>query len=239
MNTYTLAQLSQIYECRYHLTEARFMHYFKTLYGWNESQCQAGYLLFVKFPREVYDEERHEVLDKLLPLVIEVTQLIRNDSLPCGIKENNRSEMRKLIHYTEEGESRTTDIKLNLPADVIAYGELLKRGVTVNVVLDYVEDLPLSSRESKTTSVFDGDIFSTQLVNWRRGEGAIYVCDKGTYRPLLYTKGKGYLRGGEPDYDTDKQFRSHVIIKQDSFEKIGNVYVDVTILTDGIKDNEI
>ena len=120
----------------------------------------------------------------------------------------------------------------NEASQVIAYAGILRQGGEIVAALDFVEKI--SCGQSGYMDVFDGDIFAVYEENmWCRGcEDNLYVCDKGTYRRLLYTAGKGYLRKGEPDYDMDNAYNAYVLTLCRNYTKIGNIYVDCSMLED-------
>jgi hypothetical protein len=57
------------------------------------------------------------------------------------------------------------------------------------------------------------------------------MCCGGPYKRLLYTRGKGYVRNGKPDFDGD-EYSGYVLTKKDNTRFIGNAYADPSFLVD-------
>ena len=239
MKTFTLQQISEVIDYKYQLTRERFFYYFTHLYGFSAKSIERYWETFHRFPRFLGDPKNHELLEDMLEKVAEVVGILRlDDAIPYRVKQHTKP-VRKQIYYrrSEGGESQVVEVDFNEPAQVVAYAEILRQGCEIVAALDFVEKI--SAGRDGYIDVYDGDIFATyEDSTWFRGrEDTIIVCNGGTYRRLLYTAGKGYLRKGEPDYDMDNAYNSHVVTLCRNYSKIGNIYVDCSMLVDKADDD--
>ena len=238
MKTFTLQQISEVIDYKYRLTRERFFYYFTHLYGFGAKEIERYWEVFHRFPRLLGDPKTHELLEDMLEKVAEIVGILGlDDAIPYHVKQHTKA-VRKRIYYRRaaDGELLDVEVDFNEASQVVAYAEILRQGCEVVAALDFVEKI--SAGGDGYIDVYDGDIFATYEDSiWYRGrEDTIIVYNGGTYRRLLYTAGKGYLRKGEPDYDMDHAYNSHAITLGRNYSKIGNIYIDCSMLVD--KANE-
>lgn len=222
---------------RHYITRERFFHYLGIMHGYDPKKIQRLWKMYEAFPAwgsaEASDME--DILDKVSAIV----PLIVNDKL---YKVSRRTRpIRKQVHYRlRDGEATlSVDIDFSCSADVVLYAKLLQQeDVDIVAALDFVERITgriLDGEAGEYLDCYDGDIFTTVDESYSTShEDNIYFCDGGTYRRLLYTKGRGYLRNGEPDYD-DGDWAGHnkyVLTCGKSVRRIGNIYIDASVLVD-------
>ena len=239
MRTFTLQQIADIIDYKHPLSRERFFYYFEHLYGFEKSRIEHYWEVFNRFPGIVHNPDFHAVLDDLLDKAGEIVRLIGlNEAVPYHVKQHTKPVRKQIYYRRAEGEElQSVEVDFNEASQVIAYAGILRQGGEIVAALDFVEKI--SCGQSGYMDVFDGDIFAVYEESiWCRGcEDNLYVCDKGTYRQLLYTAGKGYLRKGKPDYDMDNAYNSHVLTLCRNHTKIGNIYVDCSMLEDNPGDH--
>lgn len=237
MKQYTLQQINDTLRDRYYITRERFFHYLTILYGYEQNKIQRLWKMYEAFP--VWGHAAAGDMEDILDKVSTIVPLIVNDKLH-KVSQRTRA-IRKQVHYRlrEEEETLSVDINLNSAADVILYANLLQQEyISIVAVLDFVERISgriLGNDLREYLDCYDGDIFTTIDESYSTShEDNIYVCDDGTYRRLLYTKGRGYLRNGEPDYDYDNGYDKNILTCCKSVRRIGNIYIDASVLVDKV-----
>jgi hypothetical protein len=220
MKAYTLEQINKIIKNRCYSKE-RFAYLF-SIFGYNEKEVEKLWEVYSAFPR--VREDDYENAELVVDKILEIPKV----ETPWNICHSPR-DCKKRVYYKHENQVCNFDIDLNRLDEVILYADFLKKNPEIIVIVDFIEEL--GYRETRL-SVYDGDIFSTSDLWHRDRDGEIIVCDKGTYRRLLYTKGKGYIRNRKPDYDEGK-YSSYVVTGKNRYSKLGNLYVDVSFLIEG------
>ena len=231
MKEFTLQQIAEIIRDRHCLTKERFYYYFPTLFEFDMRKTREYWKIYESFPSKLCDPGHFYVMEDIIEKSSEVLRIIRNESIPySAVRETN--EARKQIHYKIGEDIHCVEINLNKAADVIMYAKILEKEYEVIALIDFIEKIPQKHNEPEMP-VYDGDIFVTMEGSlWNRERDNIYVCDKGTYKQLLYTKGKGYMRDGKPDYDPEANYNYHALTLNETFTKVGNIYIDCSILSD-------
>lgn len=231
MNTYTLKDLNTIYTAKGYLPLDRFVHYFTLRFGYTETEAKDAYRVFSEFPKQVYgNEEMQHKIDKIIPLAIQIVDELHKSWGNNHFKNlsYHEKEIRKLI-YSKDNEFKELVLDLCNPSDIITYAELLKQGIKQIALLRFCYEINLKNSDKKL-KIFEGDFFDTNDLFFGI-KSNIYVAEKNeTFKKLLYTKGKGYLRNGELNYD-EGSFNSHAL-SLTSWIKIGNIYTDLIKLTD-------
>lgn len=239
MKKFTLHEITDIIRDRHYMTKERFLYYFQLMHGFDSYKINEYWKVYERFP--YWDQRYTEVMEDIIEKVSAFISIIKNGSIPQQCRENT-SDIKKKIHYNVNGEDAVLDANFNNPTDIVFYAEILKQGYEISCILDFIEKIhgrEEPSGESHDIPVYDGDIFITRDESYSSSrEDNIYVCDKGVYKRLLYTKGKGYLRRGEPDYD-DGRYNSHVLTCCKSLKKVGNIYQDCSILKDGDVETQL
>jgi hypothetical protein len=221
---YSLTDLRTLYDRKYFFTKERFFNYFTT-FGKRETEIENYFQLYLRFP--LYTEEELETVDYIIQKILaypEKGPLYKSYRYGYEYKPNKKRV------YFQNGEAIDSFyVNLNEEDDVIIYAEFLKRKPEIIAAVDFIEEL----REKGTNiEVYDGDVFSTSERWDRRRDGEVFMCRHGgSYRKLLYTQGRGYIRNGRPDID-EKDYNSHVLTLKDKFQFIGNVYADASFLLD-------
>jgi hypothetical protein len=230
MNTYTLNDLQTIFNAKGYLPYERFLHYFTIRYGYTTKQAEQAYKAFVDFPKQIYlNDEQKAIIDEVIPKAIAIVDELFN----CW--ENNREiqniklgekDIRKLIYQKGE-DIKELIIDIYHAEDIITYAELLKQGVKQFALLKFCTEVQiLESKEY--LKIFEGDIFNTND-SWYGIKSRVFVAQSvGTFKEILYTKGKGYLSKGELNYN-EGSFTPYVLRE---WTKIGNITTDLVKLTD-------
>ena len=234
MNTYTLKDLNTIYNAKMYLPKDRFVHYFTNRFKYTEKEALELFKVFAEFPKNVYREDLFVKLDQIIPLAITLVEELHNSWQQNSKLENiryDRKDYKKLIYLNNET-NETKEIILNFFAseDIITYAELLKQNITQIALLNYCTEVNI--RESKEyLKIFEGDIFDTNDLFFGV-KSNIYVAEEdGSFKKLLYIKGKGYLKNRqELNYD-DGSYNSHCLTLRE-WHKIGNIYTDIKVLHD-------
>ena len=136
----------------------------------------------------------------------------------------------KRIYYQNGAAIASFVVDLNEADAVILYAEFLKRKPEVIAAVDCIEEL---TKGNERIRVFEGDVFSIDETWNRRRDGEFFMCCGGPYQKLLYTRGKGYIRNGKPDFD-EEEYSSYVLTGKDNFWFIGNAYADPSFLIDPV-----
>ena len=238
---FTLQELNDIREYHFLLSEERFHYYLTHLYGWTKEQCRVGFTAFRRFPFRLREED-YPIITTLLPLVKEVLALITPvSSSNLTINDNDDIQRKLKVIYREEKYKREIVVDFCRASDVITYSELLKRGIEVITQLDFVERIRSERMGNEEIDVYEGDIFLTEEGGeyaYDSSHSKYIICRGRSYYRLLYTQGKGYIRGGNPDYDKENRFNSYEITLGNRWEKVGNTYLDLSFLKDNNNSNE-
>lgn len=227
---YSLKDLGTIFNTRHTLTRDRFIHYFTLRYNYSEKQADEAHRLYSQFPKGIYNEKENEILDKIIPKALELY-----NELQEGWEKRNLLKIRydkkliKKLVFKKDGEVKELVLDFHDANDIITYAELLK-----NKEIELIALLSLSCELHQEPSpfVFVGDIFDTNDKFWGNKSDVYVAQEKGSFKRLLYIKGKGYTIGENLNYEEDQLYTSYVI-KLDDHEKIGNIFIDYSVLTEG------
>lgn len=232
MNTYTIKDLNTIWTARGYLPLERFVHFFTLRFGYTEREAKSAFEVFSQFPKHIYgNEDMQNKIDKIIPLALQIV-----DELYKHWDSNNKfqnisyyeKELRKLV-YSKNDELKELVLDLHSASDIITYSELIKQEVKQIALLRFCCEVPVKNSD-KYFKIFEGDIFDTTDLFYTT-KSNMYVAEKNNiFKKLLYTKGKGYLRNGELDFDKGS-FNYHCLTLTD-WVKIGNVTTDLIKLTD-------
>lgn len=238
MKKFTLQEISEIMYNRYTLTEERFKYYFSSMFGWDKDKIEKAIKLYFNFPLVILNNTKDvDFLSEILEYAQKVLDILQAENISYHRNDVIKPVIRE-YHYKENDKVNSIEVNFNFDTQVIAYSEILRRGCEIVAVLDYVEtiDYRKHCQDKGQVKVFDGDIFALYEDRmWSRRSSTVIVCNKGVFQPLLYTNGKGYMRKGEPDYDQDSQYNSYVITGAEDWRKIGNIYLNCSILIDNPK----
>ena len=232
MNTYSIKDLNTIWTAKGYLSLDRFVHFFTLRFGYTEKEAISAYKVFSEFPKHVYgNEEMQNKIDEIIPLAIKVVDELHK----CWDMNNNfqnlsynEKEIRKLV-YSKNDEVKELILDLHDSNDIITYAELLKQEIKQIALLRFCDEVQIKNSD-KYLKVFEGDFFDTNDLFFGV-KSNVYVAEKnGTFKKLLYTKGKGYLRNKELNYD-EGSFNQHCLSLRE-WVKIGNVTTDLIKLTD-------
>jgi hypothetical protein len=235
MNTYSLKDLKTIWSAKSYLPYERFMHHFTLRYGYTEKQAIEAYKLFSEFPKSVYGSEELQLkVDKIIPLAISLVDELHKcwdmDSKITNIRYDEK-DFKKLIYLEKEDEKEYKEVVLdfNHTSDILTYADLIKRGVVIVSLLRFCCDVQMKNTDKKLL-IFEGDIFNTNDFYFGVKSNVYVAESKGTFKKLIYTKGKGYLRKGDLNYD-EGSFNSYALTLNE-WNKIGNTVTDFIKLTD-------
>lgn len=234
MNKYSLEELHTIFNAKQYLPSDRFVYYFTLRYGYTEKDAKEAYKLFSAFPTMVYQNNKYDLkeIDKIIPLAIQIVEdLFKAWELNTKfekIKYNDEGDYRKFI-YTQNGESKELVINIHDTNDIITYAKVLKQDIQPTALLKFIAEI--EDKNNQKLKVFEGDFFDT-YDGYYGAKSRVFIADsRGHFKHLLYTKGKGYLYKGEPNYDEEKTYSKYAV-SMENWKKIGNIYTDMVKLTD-------
>lgn len=240
MHTYSLAQLERIFSSRHYLSKERFLHYFTTRYGYNERDAKEKFEMYCKFPKHIYEPEKHMELNFILEKAIELIEEIQTiPRIPPTFQPDSYQVERekKKIVYKENDEIKEFIFSFYDSGNVITYAELLKREVEIIACLSFCCSMPKSYNATNEPEmlVFDGDVFDTND-NYYSSKSSMYLAHAGNlFSKLEYIKGKGYIHKGEPFISEEKKYNYHVVTLTQDYQKIGNIFLDMSILYDNVE----
>ena len=244
----TLEQIKEVREWSFYVNKERFMGHAKVMYPtlddreiesvwriWEyvstfnlcqlEAKSEALVLTSIKIAQAAYDS------------VCKGAHVRWHDYTP------KTNQWRVCYRHGEDGKIMQIDVDLREKEDVLKYASLLQQEeVEILHRLDFYEKVTVfcasSDLKDKEISIYEGDIiFCTDKDRWFFSDNSgAYLCINGTYKRLMYTPGRGYIRRGEPDYEQDKdgndcRYRNYVFNSYDrSFRVVGNIYVDNSVL---------
>lgn len=235
---YTLKEISELAYMKHTLTWERFDYYFKTLYNHNDREIKWFFELYTKFPGNVYnidDTKDNSTLEYVLEKAKYIVDMI-NSAAHLPFYDANGNEVRDLkrkIYFSENEVIRQLEVNFNNATEIIAYAEVLKRGVVVLCVLNHLETVWRPGNNKEQFDIWEGDIFNTYDTYWNPDKSRVFIATGDGLRHLLYVKGKGYLKKGKPHYDTEHKYTSYAITGNEQWRKIGNVITDLHLLQDG------
>jgi hypothetical protein len=220
---YSLSALREMENRKYFFTKERFFRYFSIL-GKKKEEIETYFQLWNRFPN--YTDEELETADFVIQKILDYPE---NGSLCRAYRFGYEYRPNKKRVYYQNGNAIASfEIDLNEWDDVILYAEFLKGKPEVIVAVDFIEEL---SKNNNSIKVFDGDVFSTSET-WGFGkDGEVFMYYRYSYRRLLYTQGRGYIRNGRPDLD-ERECNHYALTLKDKFQFIGNVYADASFLVD-------
>lgn len=232
MNTYTLSDLKEVYNAKMYLTKDRFVHYFTKRYSYTERGAIEAFNLFSKFPLCVYNN-REENIDTIIPLAIKlVKELIdawdKNRQFE-NLKYDDK-ELRKLI-YKKGDDMFELELDLHDGNDIITYACLLQQDNFSQIaLLRFNSRINVKNSDNKL-NIYEGDIFNTND-SFYGNKSNVFVAEKDEkFSKLLYIKGKGYLLNKELNKEQEGKYNSYAITL-DEWQKIGNIYQNIYILSD-------
>lgn len=235
MKQFTLQQIADIIRNKSYITKERFYHYFRIVHQFDDRKLREYWNVYCKFP--FWDERYAPILEEIIETIDPLIQMRDIEPVDYSIRQETAPIIRQ-IHYTIDGTTHVLDADFSCPTDIIFYAEILKAGHKIEAILDFVDTIygrMGNDRDSKDHKAYKGDIFVTRDEDYSSSSSDnIYVHDGDCYRRLLYTKGKGYLRKGQPDYD-EGRYNHHVLTCCKNFRKIGNIYLDASVLIDNPK----
>lgn len=233
MNTYTLKDLETIFSAKGYLPLERFVHYFTLRFGYTEREASEAYRLFSSFPKNIYgNEEMQARIDEIIPLALQIVNELQHSwNLTDKFQEYilRDKELRKLI-YKQNGEIKEVELDFQNSIDILSYAALINQQIEPIALLCFCEKINNKNDNFKYLKIFEGDIFNANDSFWGNKSNIFIAQKNGTFKKLLYIKGKGYLRRGELNYD-DGSFNSNCLTLTD-WVKIGNVTTDLVKLTD-------
>jgi hypothetical protein len=208
---------------RYFFTKERFFRYF-TIFGKKKEEIETYFQLWNRFP--FYTDEELEAADFVIQKILAYPE---KDNLCSAYRFGYEYKPnKKRIYYQNGNDIASFEIDLNEADDVILYSEFLKGKPEVIVAVDFIEEL---SKGNDRIKVFDGDVFSASDKWDYRRDGEVFMYYRNSYRKLLYTQGKGYIRKGRPDLD-EKECSHYALTLKEKFQFIGNAYADASFLVD-------
>jgi hypothetical protein len=219
MDSFTLKQIKEILDLKY-VPKERVSNYLITK-GYDKEKEKYIWGLIDSFPRiqENDFKDAECVFNELLAMPC-------YSQWKCVCHEGKK--IIKKVFYREGKRIISITFNLNDETDIVLYADFLKKRPEIINIVDFIETI---NKNKEYIDVFDGDVFSARDDWDENQDGSIYACNNGCYKRLLYTRGKGYMREGKPDYDKG-EYNYHVLTLKKSFKKIGNIYADASFLVE-------
>jgi hypothetical protein len=191
--------------------------------GYKKEQRKYNWNLIDSFPN--ISENDIEKATRLFNILLDMPDMPQW----YGVCHEGRETIKKFF-YKEGQEITSVKFNLNDDRDIIMAADFLGQNPEIIAVVDFFE---IINERNQKIDVFDGDVFSTRddLSSFDKKDGDLYLCTNRVYKKLLYTKGKGFLRNGQPDIDDD-DCNHYAATLRDSFIKIGNIYADASFLVE-------
>jgi hypothetical protein len=232
MKSYTIQELSDIFDYKHYLPQPRFVHYFTTKFGYSEEQAKEAFQIFYTFPINRKNKEM-EIIDEVMSKALEVIKQLflcwDNKNRPLNL-EDYANEYRKLI-YKRNGETNELIIDLIKTEDILLYSDLIRQEVEQVAFLRFCCEVQYKNSENKL-KIFEGDIFDTND-NYYANKSNVYIASKDeVFRKVLYTKGKGYFNKGKLNYDDETSKFNDYVLRLTEWKHIGNIYLNPNVLTD-------
>ena len=237
MKQYTLSELKQILSDKYFLPKDRFIHYFVNYYGYSERESSEMFQEFIKFPRNLINNQVDEArIDEIMQKALKVIELFKfipitpyqfNDT-----NERNKTFTNKVL-YVENNVRKEVVINFKNTMDILLFSEIISRKVEIVSMLNYcceVSQKDESNSYSPNLTVFQGDIFDTHDKFYGTKSNIYVAQENGVFKKLLYIKGLGYIHNNKLNYEDDS-YNSYALTFN-SFSKIGNIYEDISFLSD-------
>lgn len=226
MKTYTLQEINEIYRIKGYLTGERFVYHFMHRYGLSQREAEDYYNIFLQFPIGIHDDNKIKLLDFILPKAMELVNDIQDHNV-IRLNYGDKDKYLKKLVYKENGEIKEFVFNYCTPFELFSYAEIIKREIEIIALLDLCDRVYRSN--NKSLNVFEGDCYETNDNFWRFRSTAYIAQERGTFKKLLYIKGKGYLNNGEPNIDSEGSYNGNCI-SMNSYTKICNIYIDASPL---------
>jgi hypothetical protein len=235
MNKYTLNDLEIIFNAKGYLPYERFIHYFTLREEYTEKEAKEAYKAFVNFPKQIFGSNwEKSSIDYVMPIAIQIVRDLQkgwSDSSALVNMKSSDKVLRKLIYKKgEDPEIKQVVLNLHDANDIITYAALLKQDIKQIALLRFTAEIQ-TKNDKKPYLIFEGDFFDTNDSFWGIRSNVYVAEPNNTFRKLLYTKGKGFVRNGELDYDGDLSFNYHAI-SMNEWVHVGNITTDFVKLTD-------
>lgn len=242
----TLDTINRIREWRGYVNKERFVSYAQIKYTFTEREAESVWNVWDSIAESHY-YKLELVSESVIHAALEIARaayeaVCRGGHTHWRSVEPKTPRWRVYFRRGKQGELQHVDLNLREKESVIKYAELIQQeDVEIVNRLDYFDSLEYGSgTERKEIAIYDGDIIfctDNSRYSFKDVSGA-YVCIDGCYKRLMYTPGRGYLRKGEPDYETDAydeevRYSDHVFSSYDKqFRVVGNIFVDNSVLNE-------
>ena len=246
----TIDQLQELRNWSCYVNKERFISYTKAKYPLADCNAEQLWMIWdniIILNWHKLQDVSEENLQKVISIAREVYESVYGgahiywrDSVP--------KTPRWKVYYRngERGKIHQMNVNLLEKEHVIKYALLLQQdGVEILHRLDFHETVETLYGTVRTkVDIYDGDIiFCTDSGRcFFSDSSGVYVCTNGCYKRLMYTKGRGYIRRGELDFEQDNdgndcRYRDHVFNTYDRrFQVVGNIYVDNSVLSEKKED---
>lgn len=245
----TMAQLKELSELKGVVNKERFVSYAQAKAQLSNRKVEAlwktwDYLVNLNWYELTNVSD--EIINEAMIIAREVFESVCKGA-HIHWREHQPNSPKWKVYYRkgEEGSLSTMCIDLRQKEDVIKYALLLQQDdIEIIYRLDFHERVQVNFKETNNTDkeidIYNGDIiFCSDTDRWSFSDNSgAYVCINGCYKRLMYTKGRGYLRRGEPDFEQDEngkdcRYRNYVFNSYDRhFQIVGNMYTDNSILSE-------
>jgi hypothetical protein len=207
---------------KFHYPKERFFNYM-SMRGIGENDLEFYWEILNQFPHiQEKDFDKAETL-------LEILRTIPLREKPFYVAHKPRDYIQKIYFKTDSGTTGSLIVDMNEPSDIMAYAEFLKKELEIIARVELIEKIRMGH---EYINVFDGDVFQKNDCFWeKKNVGKLYMCNRGPYKKLLYTEGRGYIRDGQPDVD-DKECSNYAITSDNGSSFMGNVYADASFLVD-------
>jgi hypothetical protein len=242
LNKYSIEDLHFLFAYRYYLTKDRFFYYLKVKLALNDKELQTLWSIFNEFPKNIYNKELHESIDKVLQLTLPlIKKLVQISENKCYLHHNfTEAKTEVKLYYLENKTESASDfgnvqeIIFNFldPMSLLPYSELMQRDdIVILGMLKFFDKLNLP--DNKELKVYEGDFFTTNDSFWNDKKSSIFLIQNNSIYKLNYVPGKGYLKSnGSPNIDEDTKYSTYAITGCETWQKLGSIVKDINILRD-------
>lgn len=246
----TIEQIEQLRKWDGYVNKERFISYSEAKYSLTGRDAESLWIVWnniITLNWYKLKEVSGETMDTVMSIACGVYESICNGA-HVHWREDPPKTPRWKVYYRrgECGELQQMNINLLEKECVIKYALLLQQeDVEIYHRLDFYETVETRYRTDRAkVDIYDGDIiFCTNTDRWRLSDNSgAYVCTGGSYKRLMYTPGRGYIRRGELDFEQgmdgkDCRYCNYVFNSYDcKFKVVGNIYVDNSVLIEKKED---
>lgn len=242
----TINKIQELRNWNSYVNKERFVFYAEAKYSMTNREAESlwrvwDYIITLNWYK--LQDELEETVEMAVSVAREVYESVSKGA-HIHWRENKAKTPKWRLYYRCIDNRRLLqmDVDLRNKEDAIKYGLLLQRGdIEIMHRLDFYERVETRcGADRKKIDIYEGDIIfcsDTERFSFTDNSGA-YICDDGCYKRLMYTKGRGYICRGNPDFEQDRdgcdrRYSSYVFNMYDyKFQVVGNIYIDNSVLSE-------